>query len=59
MDHGEQIIDTLGQEVDRIERNIKVSVDVISYSVLCSSWTFGLQIWFWNMKLIFYVHEEY
>ena len=27
MDHGEQIIDTLGQEVDRIERNIKVSVD--------------------------------
>ena len=24
MDHGEQIIDTLGQEVDRIERNIKV-----------------------------------
>ncbi|XP_046852744.1 zinc transporter 9-like [Xenia sp. Carnegie-2017] len=23
MDHGEQIIDTLGQEVDRIERNIK------------------------------------
>ena len=37
MDHGEQIIDTLGQEVDRIERNIKVSVDVISYSVLCSS----------------------
>lgn len=30
MDHGEQIIDTLGQEVDRIERNIKVSVDAIS-----------------------------
>lgn len=26
MDHGEQIIDTLGQEVDRIERNIKVRV---------------------------------
>ena len=24
LDHGEQIIDTLGQEVDRIERNIKV-----------------------------------
>lgn len=37
MDHGEQIIDTLGQEVDRIERNIKVSVDVISQRVLCNT----------------------
>ena len=34
MDHGEQIIDTLGQEVDRIERNIKVSVDGISKRLL-------------------------
>ena len=28
LDHGEQIIDTLGQEVDRIERNIKVGTYV-------------------------------
>ena len=33
LEHGEQIIDTLGSQVDRIERNIKVSGNIFWYNL--------------------------
>ena len=33
LEHGEQIIDTLGSQVDRIERNIKVSPNIFWYNL--------------------------
>ena len=33
LEHGEQIIDTLGSQVDRIERNIKVSANIFWYNL--------------------------